>query len=782
MLQYNACVFYLIRGSIDDILPRILKIVHRVVDNSRTYIFKNQIDQDNELCMSLIYEVVSDGIDAQIDNPYLQNLPYKKIAPTLLPVLEARQHFASLVEELDEPERNIFSEYGILSVLLVPIFSGQNLWGFIGFHNCIKNREWNKNDINLLRRIADGIGAFISNRKNEEKLLESKEKLKLIVEHTPVAMAILDHNLHHITVSNKWLENSHLVGQDIIGIHHYDIYTDLNTEIKDGHRRALNGEHVLKEEDIIKLPDGSIMWINWEICPWIKANGSIGGIIIFSENITKQKITEKKLRESEALLSEMGEIAKIGGWEYDLIAGTGKLTPEIYTIYEVESDFNLNIEACFDFFLPDARKIIKRAFNNVIKKAESYDLELELITARGNHRWVRVIGRPTIENKKVVKLTGSLQDITEHKKAEDALRESETKFRTYVESAPNGIFIIDDTGKYLDVNKKACILTGYDEDELKNMNCSKIIEPGSHIKARQSLDELNTTGYISTELQIRHKNGDTSWIRGDGTTLSDKKFLIFVSDITEKKIAEQSLVEAKMLAEEANHMKSQFLANMSHELRTPLNAIIGFSDILQERKEGLSSEKERRYVEHINNSGKNLLEIINGILDLSKIETGKMELEFADILVSKLIDEILESMYPIANKKNINLKLINSLNDIHIHADKIKFRQILYNLLSNAVKFTPENGDVFVSIEKTYNGIKVSVADTGIGIPAEMQDNIFNPFTQVDVFSKRRYGGTGLGLALVKRFVEMHNGKIRLESEEGKGSTFTFSIENQKNE
>ncbi|WP_407282197.1 PAS domain S-box protein [Methanolobus sp. WCC1] len=894
-------------GSIDEILPKILDIVHRVANNSRTYIFKNEIDPDQELCMSLIYEVVSDGIDSQIDNPDLQQIPYNKAAPTLLPVLKSRQHFALLVEKLVDPEKTILSEYGILSVLIIPIFSGQKLWGFLGFDDSIKTHEWDENEINLIKMVADGIGAFISYRENEQKLLENEGKLKLFIEHAPVAILMLDHNLRHVAVSNKWLEIFNPVGQDIIGIHHYELYPYLSDEIKIAHQKALNGEHVRKEEEAIMLPNGSMMWTKWELWPWMRNDDSIGGVLIFTENITKQKIAEKRLRESEALLSEVGkigiiggwennlitkevkwtpelreifeldndeilniatllkcfhppksrdeirnylnklyekgepfdisneiishkgthkwirsigkpviendkvvkilgitqdittlkkaeielqdketllnevgDIAKIGGWHYDIIAGTAKFTPEIFSIYEDDLGTYLNIENYVEHFLPDSRKIITEAFNDAIVKAIPYDLELELVTVKGNHKWVRAIGRPTIENRRVVRLIGSLQDITEHKQAEEALRESERKFRTYVESAPHGIFIMDEHGNYLDVNKAACILTGYAEEELKHMNYIDITEPGSFTRARQSLDELKTTGYTSAELQIRLKEGTAIWIRRDGAKLTDNRFLMFVNDITDKKIAEHSLVEAKMLAEEANDMKSQFLANMSHELRTPLNAIIGFSDILLEQKSVTSAEKERRYVEHINKSGKNLLEIINDILDLSKIETGKMMIECEEFHVSKLIYDTLESMYPISNKKNIRLTFNTSINDVYIHADKVKFRQILYNLLSNAIKFTPENGEVFVSIEKTGNGIQASVTDTGIGISAERQEEIFSPFTQVDASSKRRYGGTGLGLALVKKFVEMHNGKVWLESEEGEGSNFTFTIEDQK--
>ncbi len=268
-------------------------------------------------------------------------------------------------------------------------------------------------------------------------------------------------------------------------------------------------------------------------------------------------------------------------------------------------------------------------------------------------------------------------------------------------------------------------------------------------------------------------------MRMDTAKLSENRYIVFASDISERKKAEYSLIEGKMLAEENNRIKSEFLANMSHELRTPLTAIIGFSDILGAEMFGELNEKQTSHVNHINKSGRHLLEVINDVLDLSKIEAGKMELDCENFSLPDLLDEIQVFMYPMAGKKNIDLKIINETKDVEIFADRLKFKQIMLNLLSNAIKFTPDNGRVSVLATNTEDGVQVSVSDTGIGIPLHLQQDIFNPFIQVDSSNKRRYGGTGLGLALVKQFVELHNGKIWLESEEGKGSTFSFTIRNQ---
>jgi len=215
---------------------------------------------------------------------------------------------------------------------------------------------------------------------------------------------------------------------------------------------------------------------------------------------------------------------------------------------------------------------------------------------------------------------------------------------------------------------------------------------------------------------------------------------------------------------------------MSHELRTPLNAIIGYSDMLIDGDFGELNDKQDRFANHISTSGKHLLELINDILDLSKIEAGKMDLYYEVFTVKEVMKNLLTMISPLAKKKSITLELEVKPETLSITGDSIKFKQILYNLGSNAVKFTQNGGTIKINASKKNDMIEISVADNGIGIEKEMQENLFTPFYQVDSSDSRKYAGTGLGLALVKNYVELHGGKIRVDSEYGKGSTFTFTI------
>jgi len=226
----------------------------------------------------------------------------------------------------------------------------------------------------------------------------------------------------------------------------------------------------------------------------------------------------------------------------------------------------------------------------------------------------------------------------------------------------------------------------------------------------------------------------------------------------------------------ANKTKSEFLATMSHELRTPLNSIIGFSEILHDETFGPLNEKQLKYSQNILISGKHLLNLINDILDLSKVEAGKMEVIYEDFLILDAINEVKTLVVSIALKNKIILNIVVDEKLSIIQADIRKFKQILFNLISNAIKFSPQGSTVTIDAKRVDDHIRIEVIDTGIGISEEDQKKLFKSFVQIDSSNSRQFTGTGLGLALVKQFVEMHGGKVWIESEHDKGSTFIFTM------
>jgi len=240
--------------------------------------------------------------------------------------------------------------------------------------------------------------------------------------------------------------------------------------------------------------------------------------------------------------------------------------------------------------------------------------------------------------------------------------------------------------------------------------------------------------------------------------------------------ADEEILQINRQLEQSNRYKSEFLANMSHELRTPLNAVLGFSEILLDTTMNLTSGERTEFLRNIHSSGQHLLGLINDILDLAKIEAGKMELKAEEMPVAEALQEVTSILEPMARQQGLQLTMIG-LSDVGaIKADRSKFKQVLYNLLSNAVKFTPPPGQITLTVKDSPEHLMVSVHDTGIGMKEEDLPKLFREFEQIDGSYTRRYQGTGLGLALCRRFVEMHGGRIWAESQFGKGSTFTFTI------
>jgi PAS domain S-box-containing protein len=353
---------------------------------------------------------------------------------------------------------------------------------------------------------------------------------------------------------------------------------------------------------------------------------------------------------------------------------------------------------------------------------------------------------------------------------------------TLFDNIPDSIIVLDRERRIIDFNSSA----------LKN-HYLKINDVGKHVSElpKPWCNVLNIEPHTMHKSSIEIKEeieGSVFWFNVTFLSLYDNYsntlgIMVILSNITERKYAEEelrktnekvNLMAAK--AEMANVAKSEFLANMSHELRTPLNAIIGFSDLMLEGETGYLNQKQIKYLNNVSASGKHLLLIINDILDISKIEAGKMEFSFENISLHETVNEVLMTCSSLAAAKKIDLILNMECTIKTIRADKLKLKQILYNLINNAIKFTPQGGRVTLHIESDNENILFKIIDTGEGISKENQKKLFKVFGQLDTANSRKYAGTGLGLAIVKKLVEVHRGVVWVESEIDRGSTFAFQI------
>ncbi len=407
---------------------------------------------------------------------------------------------------------------------------------------------------------------------------------------------------------------------------------------------------------------------------------------------------------------------------------------------------------------------------------ETLDYEISIICRNAEIRHVKIFKKEVLWNH-IIHFLVINQDITAQRHAEDKLR----KLSKAVEQSPEAICITDPDGIIEYVNPKTLELTGYSNNELMGKN-TKIFSSGKKPKEEyiQLWETIKSGNVWNGELYNKKKNGDLYWESAIISPVFDNHgrithFLGIKEDITAKKQLLEELIAAKEHAEQSDRLKSAFLANMSHEIRTPMNGILGFAGLLKEPN--LTGEEQQEYIQIIEKSGARMLNIINDIVDISKIQSGLMEVSIKESNINEQIDYIYTFFRPEVEGKGMQFSYKNSLvsEESNIKTDREKLYAILTHLVKNAIKYSKEGAIEFGYIKRDET-LEFYVKDTGIGIFKDSQAAIFELFIQADIGHRRAYQGAGLGLSIAKAYVEMLGGKIWVESEEGIGSTFYFTL------
>ena len=528
----------------------------------------------------------------------------------------------------------------------------------------------------------------ISARKQaEEALSRSRAQLLSFIAHAPHAIAIFDRGMNFLAASRRWIEQHEDNRDDVIGQNNYVLHPDLPESWKQAHRRALDGEPQVAQEDVWLDAAGRERWLAWSVVPWIDADASVGGIIISSEIVTPQvELRRERLRQRQELETQVAE--------------------------------------------------------------RTADLEA----------------------------------------ANRALEERAAAIRHLYDNAPCGYHALAADGTVTSVNETELAMLGYGRDELIGRRLTDFMTEASALRFAERFAELTRTG--------RARNLEHEFVRKDGRVLealisADRSYerngrgaiLATMVDNSERKEQERRIAAMQLelarraeQAEAANQAKTSFLANMSHEIRTPMNAIIGLTHLVAR---GTHDTLQRERLGKIDAAAAHLLRVINDILDLSKIEAGKVSLSRSDFTLDELLGRVFPMVAGAAQDKGLSLILEAPLMERGLHGDATRLLQALINLVSNAVKFT-RSGWVRLRVERQADEghrvlLRFAVQDTGPGIPSERLPHLFMPFEQGDSAINRRHGGTGLGLALTRHIARLMGGEVGVHSTPERGSCFWFT-------
>jgi PAS domain S-box-containing protein len=663
--------------------------------------------------------------------------------------------------------------------------------------------ELYKNHTETLLLLSDLQKENLARKKSEETTRISEERYRAVAQSAKDAI---------ITINTKGIVQewnggaekifgysaAEMIGNELSKIIPKDIVTPhtsgtLSTG-EEGGRPEIN-----KTLELLGLHKAGIRFpIEISLAEWETSSGKFFTGIV--RDITGRKKIEEDLKESERFLKETQRIANLGTYTFNITANQWESSEILDRIFGIEADADKSMEGWVSIIHPEWQQIMKDYFlNEVVGNRINFNKEYKIIRKSDQvERWVHGLGslKYNDENQPII-LVGAIQDITWRKKAEEEIilakeraEENERKYRlseTELKRAQSIAHLgnwqwslsedkvtwSDEMYQIFGISRET--FTGRLGNAIKNA-----IHPDDlHLVLPKNASEFAARKPVEYRIILPDKSIRHIWAEAGETVFDEQGNPVFLTgiaqDITDRKLIEQDLIVSKERAEEGDRLKTAFLANMSHEIRTPMNGILGFASLLKEQK--LTGEEQQEYIAIIEKSGVRMLNIINDIVDISKIESGQMNVYISKTNINEQIGFTYNFFRYEAEQKGLQLLFTKSLpaSEAIILTDREKVYAILTNLVKNAIKFTP-TGVIEFGYHLSNAVLTFYVKDTGIGIPADRQQAVFDRFIQADIGDKRAFQGAGLGLSISKAYVQMLGGKIWVESEEGKGSTFYFTL------
>ena len=662
-----------------------------------------------------------------------------------------------------------------------------------------------------------GVCIDITERKQIEESIKSNEKrFRELIESLPQLFWTCRVDGPCDYLSKQWVDYTGIPEEEQLGYRWLEQLhpEDRDKTVSDWMEKVKTGES-FDIEFRIRRNDGVYHWFKTRAVPMHDTDGNIikwfGSNTDFHEikkaeeqlrNFNKdleQKVDErtKELQRSKILLDETGRLAKVGGWEIDLKANTLYWSETTYKIHEIEPDFVPNLETAINFYTPEAVPVISGCIERAMKNGESFDEELELITAKKNRIWVRAVGKAYREKGKIVKIGGMFQDINERKLAEiESLRKSEqlqslsNELENIIDSIPGLVFYKDTKNRYIRVNKYICDAHKMSKKQLEGLSLNDLYPRGQAqayyeddlqvIRSRQSkinIDEPWGDRWVSTS-KIPYLNETGEVIGVIGVSM----------DVTERKLAEEELKKHRDHLEElvnertmeldnaiiglkrSNQELEQFAYVASHDLQEPLRMVSSYTQLLERRYKDQLDQDARDFIFFAVDGANRMQHLINDLLDYSRVTTrGK---PFAKLDLSTVLGHAIANL----QKKVQETGALIVNDDLpFVYGDEVQLVRVFQNLLDNAMKFRGTDPPrINVSAKTLDEKIQISITDNGIGIDKIYSDRVFTIFQRLH--TKIEYPGTGIGLAICKRTIERHGGKIWFESEPGKGTTFSFTL------
>ncbi|MGC2639849.1 MAG: PAS domain S-box protein [Acidobacteriaceae bacterium] len=632
-----------------------------------------------------------------------------------------------------------------------------------------------------------GISRDITARRQAD---ETRQWLAAIVEFS--RDAIISESLEGtITTWNRGAEAifgykaEEIVGQPVVKL----AWPGYEDDMRELLRRLQHEETIEHYETMRRHKDGHRLVVSLTLSPVRDGSGKLIGISKIARDITQQKEREELSSRQAKLLDQAHEPIIVRDHQ-DRIVYWNRGAERLYGWTAAEALGRVTHELLQTHFPISLEETTQQL------EADGH-WEGELLHRRRNgrqvtvlSRWIRELG---VAQSHVLETNVDLSERQRLVALEEQTR-LERRFRQLLEAAPDAIVEVSADGEIILVNRVAEEMFGYSRDELLGQSVDRLVPDALrplHYKHRDSYLEHPRTRPMGSGLELRARRRDGSLFPVEISlspiqTEGGMHVTAVIRDVTERKRAELEVrrLEQRYTAElevrnreieRANRLKSEFLASMSHELRTPLHTIIGFTELMEEEQEGALNEAQRRFLGHIHRDSIHLLELINDVLDLSKIEAGGLALRLETYRLRRSIDEALSAIRPGAALKGVDLEE-RSTADCHVVADPLRVKEMLYNLLSNAVKFTPQGGRVWIETREDSGFARITVGDTGVGIATDEQEYIFDKFYQVGNTTTGVREGTGLGLSITKELVELHGGWMEVESQPGEGSRFTFTL------